>query len=79
MYYCCSINLKRQLEHSGLRPDTRSLVSFSIVMILFHKQLMRAFRNVLPATYIKTKAKLYGWMEMLKSSTAHRVGYPGEE
>ena len=22
----CSINLKRQSEHSGLRPDTRSLV-----------------------------------------------------
>ena len=27
MYYCCSINLKRQWEHSGLRPDTSSLVS----------------------------------------------------
>ena len=26
MYYCCSINLKRQSEHSGLRPDTSSLV-----------------------------------------------------
>ena len=25
-YYCCSINLKRQSEHSGLRPDTSSLV-----------------------------------------------------
>ena len=27
-YYCCSIDLKRQSEHSGLRPDTSSLVSF---------------------------------------------------
>ena len=26
--YDCSINLKRQSEHSGLRPDTSSLVSF---------------------------------------------------
>ena len=25
--YYCSINLKRQLEHSRLRPDTSSLVS----------------------------------------------------
>ena len=25
-YYCCSINLKRQSEPSGLRPDTSSLV-----------------------------------------------------
>ena len=25
-YYCCSINLKRQSEHSGLRPGTSSLV-----------------------------------------------------
>ena len=25
-FYCCSINLKRQSEHSGLRPDTSSLV-----------------------------------------------------
>ena len=25
-YYCCSINLKRQSEHSGLRPDSSSLV-----------------------------------------------------
>ena len=27
-YYCCSINLKTQSEHSGLRLDTSSLVSF---------------------------------------------------
>ena len=26
MYYCCSINLKKQSEHSGLRLDTSSLV-----------------------------------------------------
>ena len=26
MFLCCSINLKRQSEHSGLRPDTSSLV-----------------------------------------------------
>ena len=28
MYYCCSINLKKHSEHSGLRPDTSSLVLF---------------------------------------------------
>ena len=27
-YYCCSINLKRQWEHSALRPDTSVLVVF---------------------------------------------------
>ena len=27
----------------------------------------------------KVKAKLYAWRKILKSSTAHRVGYPGEE
>ena len=26
--YYCSINLKRQSQHSGLRPDTSSLVDF---------------------------------------------------
>ena len=26
--YYCSINLKRQSEHSGLRPDTSSIVTF---------------------------------------------------
>ena len=26
--YYCSVNLKRQSERSGLRPDTRSLVFF---------------------------------------------------
>ena len=29
--YYCSINFKRQSEHSGLRPDTSSLVSFCIL------------------------------------------------
>ena len=33
MYYCCSINLKRQSEHSGLRPDTSSLVTISFDLI----------------------------------------------
>ena len=27
-FYYCSIDLKRQSEHSGLRPDTSSLVLF---------------------------------------------------
>ena len=27
-YYCYSRNIKRQSEHSGLRPDTSSLVNF---------------------------------------------------
>ena len=35
MYYCCSINLKRQSEHSGLRPDTSSLVWF-FSLRMFH-------------------------------------------
>ena len=30
-YYCCSINLKKHSEHSGLRPDTSSVVSFYIL------------------------------------------------
>ena len=29
-YYCCSINLRRQSEHSGIRPDTSSLVYLSV-------------------------------------------------
>ena len=32
MYYCCSVNLKRQSEHSGLRPDTSSLVFFQFYL-----------------------------------------------
>ena len=32
----------------------------------------------LPATYTTPKAIYYAWREILKSSTAHRVGYPGE-
>ena len=35
MFYCCSINLKRQSEHSGLRPDTSSLVP--ILLLMFDK------------------------------------------
>ena len=35
-YYCCSINLKRQSEHSGLRPDTSSLVLFAIKLTGLH-------------------------------------------
>ena len=31
-YYCCSINPKRQSEHSGLRPDTSSLVSVLLLV-----------------------------------------------
>ena len=34
--------------------------------------------NILPATYTTPKAIYYAWREILKSSTAHRVGYPGE-
>ena len=30
MFYCCSINLKRQSEHSGLRPGMSSLVCFKL-------------------------------------------------
>ena len=33
-FYCCSINLKRQSEHSGLRPDTSSLVLFAYSLFL---------------------------------------------
>ena len=29
-FYCCSINVKRQSEHSGLRPDTSSLVGLGL-------------------------------------------------
>ena len=37
-YYCCSINLKRQSEHSGFRPDTSSLVRFC-----HHKTIFETF------------------------------------
>ena len=32
-YYYCSINVKRQSEHSGLRPDTSSLVSIALIRL----------------------------------------------
>ena len=32
LFYYCSINFKRQSEHSGLRPDTSSLVTFIIII-----------------------------------------------
>ena len=32
-YNCCSINLKKQSEHSGLRPVTSSLVSLSELFV----------------------------------------------
>ena len=38
--YYCSINLKRQSEHSGLRPDTSSLVCL-IVFVLFFKRIQQ--------------------------------------
>ena len=51
MYYCCSINLKRLSEHSGLRPDTSSLVSITIktsaiyrlpkVLLLFEREVTK--------------------------------------
>ena len=34
--YYCSINLKRQSEHSGLRPDTSSLVAISTEWLAEH-------------------------------------------
>ena len=41
-YYCCPINLKRQSEHSGLRPDTSSLVFFYLLCCLgFHEQIAK--------------------------------------
>ena len=33
-YYCCSINLQKQSEHSGLRPDTSSLVCLRSVLVV---------------------------------------------
>ena len=35
----CPINLKRQSEHSGLRPDTSSLVIVLINLIFFQEKL----------------------------------------
>ena len=37
-YYCCSINLQKQSEHSGLRPDTSSLV-YICRQLISHKFL----------------------------------------
>ena len=36
MYYCCSINLKRESERSGLRPDTTSLVDLMLILLKEH-------------------------------------------
>ena len=33
-FYCCSINLKRQSEHSGLHLDTSSLVSSFLIAFI---------------------------------------------
>ena len=33
LFYYCSINFKRQSEHSGLHPDTSSLVYVCVVSI----------------------------------------------
>ena len=35
-YYCCSINFKRQSEHSGTRPDTSSFVCFWKHLVAVH-------------------------------------------
>ena len=34
-YYCCSINLKRQSEHSGLCPDTRFALIRAVLFQLY--------------------------------------------
>ena len=46
--YYCSINFKRQSEHSGLRPDTSSLVHFSKMKIISY-------------TFFRPKSKSYFW------------------
>ena len=37
MYHCCSINLKMQSEHSGLRSDTSSLVKIDLQSVFYIK------------------------------------------
>ena len=41
MYYCCSINFKRQSEHSGLRPDTSSFF-----LMEFFESFQNHFENL---------------------------------
>ena len=43
-YYCCSVNLKRLSEHSGLRPDTSSLVKIeeSVRIVTFKVVFLRS-------------------------------------
>ena len=45
--YYCSINLKRQSEHSGLHPDTSSLVVFVKFAFLLDNQNKAKFSGSL--------------------------------
>ena len=46
--YYCSINLKRQSEYSGLRPDTSSLVSLfmAIDTDIFEWRILKLFHDL---------------------------------
>ena len=57
MYYCCSINLKRQSEHSGLRELTRAVL-FGFVLA-FAQEIVSTFAIVVVRAQIllRTMAK----------------------
>ena len=44
-YYCCSINLKSQSEHSGLGPNTSSLVDIKNKFLPRKAKLIPLFYN----------------------------------
>ena len=66
MYYCCSINLKRQSEHSGLRPDTSSLVYF-IDKIVIKRVLIQFSRKYLKIQDIRLSyiEFLHAWLRFV--------------
>ena len=63
-----------------VNPGIPQTKLFQVKTRTFSEPLVLKFEILitLPATYTTPKAIYYAWREILKSSTAHRVGYPGE-
>ena len=50
--YNCSINIKRQSEHSGLCPDTSSLVLFLVILSCGGMIFMKKFQIFILLNYL---------------------------
>ena len=50
--YYCSINIKRQSEHSELRPDTSSLVLFVVILSCGGMIFMKKFQIFILLYYL---------------------------